>query len=117
MHQKHSEEFKWLCYSSSKEGFFCKYCVLFGPFAVVGAANCNQSAGKLVKTPLTTFSKLTGKDGALSRHASSNYHKNSLQAAQIYKISQKDPASDIRNQLSSQRQLQVRSIALYDILL
>ena len=95
---------------------FLQILCTFWAFAVVGAANCNQSAGKLVKTLLATFSKLTGKDGALSRHASSNYHKNSLQAAQ-YKISQKDPASDIRNQLSSQRQLQVRSIALYDILL
>ena len=77
------QKFPWLVYSASNEGFFCKYCALFSA-KTVGATKCSQNAGKLVNTPLTAYKKLTGKDGALTVHESSSYHKSSMESAQNF---------------------------------
>ena len=59
--QTHLDQFKWAVYSEVEKGVFCKYCSLF---AISGSVGRTQ-LGVLVKTPLVSFSKLTGKDGTL----------------------------------------------------
>ena len=90
----------------AKKDFFCKYCVLFAPTSV-GAVKCSQTAGKLVSTPLTKFNKLTGKDGVLTNHEQSTFHKSSIETSQNFKLTCSNPSVDIRNQLSKQRDDQV----------
>ena len=104
--KQHLQKHGWLTYSASKEGFFCKYFVLFAPTSV-GAVKCSQTAGKLVRTQLTMFNKLTGKDGVLTNHEQSTFHKSSIEASQNFKLTCSNPSVDIRNQLSKQRDDQV----------
>ena len=70
---KHLVEHKWLAYSESMKGYFCKFCAILhceGNSVGRGA----QNAGKLVTTPLVSF-KLTDKTGDLSIHENTAYHK------------------------------------------
>ena len=59
-----SIHFKWLVYSPSAKGGYCKYCVLF--FAKDDSARTKP--GVLVATPFTNFGKATGKGGILTSH-------------------------------------------------
>lgn len=63
-------------YSLAKKGIFCKPCVLFAPESVRGI-----QLKSLVKTPLSNYCKLTGKDGALSSHISKSFHEDSMTRA------------------------------------
>lgn len=66
-----------------------------------------QVPNKLVKSPLTLFNKLTGKDGALTMHALTSFHKNSLERANSIVFASTDPSVDIRNILNTKRNEQV----------
>ena len=58
---KHLVEHKWLAYSESMKGYFCKFCaVLHCEGNSVGRGA--QKAGKLVTTPLVSYNKLTSKN-------------------------------------------------------
>ena len=104
----HLEQFKWLAYSAKKGGYYCKYCVLMHPeSSTVGESRGMRKPGKLVSAPLTTFNKLTGKDGALSSHELTTYHQSSLRGGQDLCYVSSHPSEDIRNQLSSHRNEQV----------
>jgi hypothetical protein len=52
-------------------------------------------ADKFVLKPSTTFSKLTGKDGVLKVHETSNYHRNSVVAAESFCTVFKHPSKSI----------------------
>ena len=61
------ENFEWVVFSHVHEGFYCKYC----PFFVtrrLGGYNKHVELNYLVKTALTTFKKLYGWDGYLTKH-------------------------------------------------
>ncbi|VEN52714.1 unnamed protein product [Callosobruchus maculatus] len=72
----HLEKHEWLVLSKEKMGLFCKYCVLFSNSIVGGrhVTSHNVAPQKLVKIPLTTFAKLSGKDGDLILHEKTKYH-------------------------------------------
>ena len=55
----HLSEYPWLIVSDVKKGLFCKYCVIFISNRLVGFNN-TVHVKKLVKEPLTKFSKLSG---------------------------------------------------------
>lgn len=102
--QKHLKTFKWLAYSPSLKGVFCKYCSFF---AGSGGIYKASALNKLVKTPVVQFSKLLGKDGILTNHDVAQYHKESLEKAKEFEKSFKNPKTDIRNQISEERTRQV----------
>lgn len=106
--EHHLHKYPWLAYSESDGGFFCRYCRLFAPTATVGSEKCGQLPGQLVKTPLRKYNKLSGKDGALDKHAATQYHMSSIQAAQHYIQVQRNQERDIRNVLSAHRDNQVQ---------
>ncbi|KAE9542310.1 hypothetical protein AGLY_003437 [Aphis glycines] len=58
-------------------GFYFKYCVLFSD--EYGFHQSSSELGKLVKKSLTSFAKLYGKDGYLTTHENSKYHKDAVQ--------------------------------------
>ena len=64
---KYLDSSKWLTFSDSKQGFFCKYCPFFVDL-LVGEHCKTVPLNKLVTQPLTSFAKLLGKDGALYTH-------------------------------------------------
>lgn len=66
------EKYPWLAISmhSKYKGAWCSYCVLFDTSLEAGG----QKLGKLVSSPLTDYSKLTGKNGLLSNHELKHYH-------------------------------------------
>jgi len=51
---------------------------------------------KLVKQPLTKFSKLSGKDGILESHARTDYHKLAFQQCKDILNAYKNPSLDIK---------------------
>lgn len=103
--KKHLNDHHWLVLSDAHRGLYCKYCVLFA--SETGGIQSNSVLNTFVKTPLTSFGKLTGKDGALTLHASRKYHMNAVQAGQDFLLNYSKPHLDISNQLCSQRMEQV----------
>lgn len=93
-------DFDWLVLSDVDKGLYCKFCAIFA------IETAYVKYGALVKTPLTNFARLTGKEGSISSHASKHYHANSLLAAQSFIESYKNPSKKIINQVSSQRHQQ-----------
>ena len=50
------DEHRWLVYSPSQGGGYCKYCVLF-------SSASTETLGVFVKNPFKFFSKAKGKEG------------------------------------------------------
>ena len=67
---------KWLVYSQTKQGGFCKYCMLFANQIVGG-----QRLGTFVSTPFTNFRKATE---LIATHASKNYHQTAKTKAENF---------------------------------
>ncbi|XP_029345792.1 uncharacterized protein LOC103308300 [Acyrthosiphon pisum] len=65
------DEFKWLAYSKSLNGAFCKNCVLFGPVSSVGKGS-NLKVGQLVLKP---FQNWKSAKHVFSTHSNLQYHK------------------------------------------
>jgi hypothetical protein len=63
---------EWLVYSDIEKGLFCKYCVVFSDFCGKNKAKVE----KFVLKPLTSFAKLTGKEGDLKIHENTLFHQN-----------------------------------------
>ena len=79
LRKKHVKQFPWLAVSQLSKGAFCLSCVLFGAGGVGGRSDGHgQPPEALVTRPLQQFKKLTGKDGALSKHEKLNYHKEAV---------------------------------------
>ena len=66
------EQHKWLVYSPSQQGGFCKFCVLFPP------TTSQIKTGVLVSIPMKKFNKATGKCGYLAMHEQLEYHKDAV---------------------------------------
>lgn len=62
---------------------------------------------KLVKEPLTKFSKLLGKDGILESHACTDYHKLAFQKCKDFLNAYKNPSLDIINIMQNNRKQQI----------
>ena len=94
MNQNHLERFKWLAVSrlEGKRGGWCTDCVLFGVSKECGGkGGSGQAVGKLVTRPLTDFSDLTGRNGALDIHERARHHQiNSKRAAEFRMRSESD---------------------------
>jgi len=81
--ENHLKTFPWLAVSREPEfcGAWCVYCVLFktcesgGGRGAQYGRGAGQSMGKLVNKPLVDFSDLTGKNGALTSHQETSFHK------------------------------------------
>ena len=81
--ENHLKTFPWLAVSREPEycGAWCAYCVLFktsesgGRRGAQYGGGAGQSMGKLVNKPLVDFSDLTGKNGALTSHQETSFHK------------------------------------------
>lgn len=85
-----------------KKGFFCKYFPLFTP-GLTGGFKKNVSLQKLVSQPLTSFTKLLGKDGYLNVHSNNHHHKAAVQFGQDFLRTFKNPEKEISNQVFSRR--------------
>lgn len=90
-------EYEWLVYSDVCKGLFCKYCLVF---ANLGGNNPLQ---KLVKNPLISFAKLTGKDGDLSTHSKHQYHRDAVSAAEQFCRIFQSPNQSVINKISTDR--------------
>lgn len=103
--------FPWLGVSrcSEKAGAYCIPCVLFlNKCEVGGTSGHSQPSGKLVTLPLTQFDDLTGKNGTLTRHQSTRYHRQCVIDMENFKrimINRNLP--DIQSQLDEAHRKQV----------
>lgn len=102
---QHFKNHKWLVLSHFKQGVFCKYCALFSGEKV--GYNKNATAQKFVTKPVTTFSKLFGKDGFLTSHENTQYHKECVQAGQDFIRTFNYPGEEVINKVNKQRLEQV----------
>lgn len=78
-------KYPWLVFSEKMQGLFCIFCALFMSGFHVGGQK-TVVPQKLVTLPLQNYSKLTGKDGHLTKHQTHLYH---AQAEQKGKFSDK----------------------------
>ena len=101
----HLQRYKWLAVSKccDKAGAWCAVCVLF---AVSDVYN-GQRMGKLVTRPLTDFSDLTGKKGALDVHEQSGFHASNAARALEFMQRAKDPATQVDAQVNAHKKEQV----------
>lgn len=104
--EKHLNNFNWLVFSDSKQGYFCKYCPFFVNAGVGGYAK-NVPLIKLVSQPLNNYAKLLGEDGALLKHEKSEYHKHAVLAAKDFLKVCNNPEVDVANQVNSHRLNQI----------
>lgn len=102
--RSHFEKYKWLVYSKSKTGLFCKFCVFFSN---KGGKDNNVELKNLVNEPLNKYAKLLGKDGDLEKHNSNLYHLNALTSATDFLNSYKNPKRKIINIVNTCRMKQV----------
>lgn len=103
--RSHFEKYKWLVYSKSKNGLFCKFCVFFSN---KGGKDNNVELKKLVNKPLNKYAKLLGKDGDLEKHNSNLYHLNALTSATDFLNCYKHPQREILNIVNTSRMKQVK---------
>lgn len=94
--------FKWLVYSPSAKGGYCKYCVLF--FAKDNGTRTKP--GVLVATPFTNCRKATGKDGTLTSDEKIQYHKDAMMAGSEFKDCLKNPEQSVPFMISASNQSQ-----------
>ena len=66
------EQYKWLVYSPSQQGGYCKHCVLFPPKV------SRITPGVLVALPMQKCNKATGRQGYLALHDQGQYHKDAV---------------------------------------
>ncbi|XP_022169095.1 52 kDa repressor of the inhibitor of the protein kinase-like, partial [Myzus persicae] len=102
LRENHFKNYPWLTYSISKEGLFCKICVLFKE-SNLGGKHKTENLKTLVTTPLKKFSKLLGKDGFLEVHQNNLYHKYALQRADQFKSTILNPKKNILNLVNADR--------------
>ena len=91
------KEFRWLAYSPSQRGGYCKYCVLFAKIK-------KGVMGILVKTPFRNFSKAKGKDGYLTTHDSNQFHHDAMLMGKSFLGTYSKPSTRIDNSLDRQCQ-------------
>jgi len=95
--------YKVLAFLPSREGLFCKTCVLFGPLA---AGRNPSQLNKLVVTPLTSYDRLFGANGYITSHENAEYHKNSVVRAASF-LASVAQHTDIQTSLDSARSQQI----------
>ena len=86
-----------------KAGAWCAVCVLFAVSEVYNG----QRMGKLVTRPLTDFSDLTGKNGALTIHGKSGFHASNAARALEFMQRAKNPATQVDAQVNAHKKEQV----------
>ena len=100
----HLKRFKWLAVSrlGDRSGVWCSTCVLFGGGEGGGRGGSrNQPLGKLVLRPLVDFSDLTGKNGALTIHENTEYHRTSAVRATEFAARRHRPQLDVAVQVET----------------
>lgn len=93
-------------FSEIDKGVYCRICFLFAE-SLLATNRSQQPLGTLVTKPLTNFSKLTGKEGALTHHIEKGFHKTAQEKANSFLQFMANPMNrDIRNKLDEERQRQ-----------
>jgi len=100
LNKTYFEAYKWRVYSPKKNGFYCKYCVLF---ADKGGKCNNVVLQKLVAIPLVKYAKISGKTGELEVHNSHQYHVNAITTAEYFLFNHKHPQNEVINMVSTHR--------------
>ena len=93
--------FEVFAYSLSKQGIFCKPCVLFAPESAGGV-----KLDRLVRRPLQKYSHLAGRDGYLTSHIKSKFHEDSITKAKAFIDNQKTMAADAAQMLNAAAAIQ-----------
>ena len=101
----HLKQFSWIGVSRhpDHEGVWCRFCVLFKTSDKISRNNF----GRLIGAPLKNFGDLTGKNGSLTHHGETEFHKNcSIKAANfLHRL--KNPSLEVENLVDSQYAVQV----------
>ena len=106
-------EYHWLVWSPSKEGAYCKYCVLF---AKVPQGRCRggELLGTLVVTPFQDFKNAKGREGVLDKHESYQYHKDAVLMGKAFLEQCRNPALRVLD-MQSQELMKSNRLALKSI--
>ena len=114
--ENHLKTFPWLAVSREPKccGAWCVYCVLFktwesgsGRGAQYGGG-AGQSMGKLVNKPLVNFSDLTGKNGALTSHQETSFHKTcAIKYTEFLSRATPGSEKDVRSIMNIERQKEI----------
>ena len=99
------EKYKWLVYSPSQEGGYCKFCVLFPP-----KDPRIKTIGVLVQSCMQKLHKVSGKDGYLAVHDNLEYHNAAVEQGMAVIRGMLQPKTTLPYRISSQnRELYARN--------
>ena len=104
LNKSYFEKYKWLTFSKTMSGLYCKFCVLFGH---KGGRYKTITLSKFVSKPLKKYSKLLGKDGDLEVHSKNIYHINCVQVADDFMKTFNNPQKEVINLINSERMKQI----------
>lgn len=104
LNKSYFEKYKWLTFSKTMSGLYCKFCVLFGD---KGGRYKTVTLSKFVSKPLQKYSKLLGKDGDLEVHSKHIYHINCVQVADDFIKTFNNPQKEVINLINSERMKQI----------
>ncbi|XP_050541762.1 zinc finger MYM-type protein 1-like isoform X2 [Daktulosphaira vitifoliae] len=99
---QHLNSFKWLVFSPSQKGLFCKYCPIFN-IQNKGGFQKNVNLLKFVTQPLTKFAKIMGETGDLIHHEKTLYHKEAVEFSKSFLKTYHNPDLEIHNLLNTKR--------------
>lgn len=97
------DTYKWLVYSKSDDGAYCKYCFIFAPHQV--GKYSLQNTGQLVNSPYKNWKNALEHFRA---HQYSHYHQSATTKADNFLAIQSGKLQSIENQVDTARAQQIR---------
>ena len=104
--KEHFDRCRYLTFSQSKNGLFCRFCVLFASPTI--GNNKIQKPGSLVIKPFTNYARMFGSQGTINNHTSTDYHRCAIEIAEEFKKRSKDRSRRIENILNTNRAQQIK---------
>lgn len=92
------ESWEWLTYSPTRNGVFCKYCVVFS--SGTAGKGSHQTLGSFVSKPFDNWKDATER---FREHSAAKYHQFSILCAENFLKVMSSAAIDVASQLNDQR--------------
>ena len=95
-----AENYPWLVYSPSKDGAFCKFCMIFAD------SDTRKRGSSLVTTPFRNWKKAVER---FAEHNNVEYHQLAAEKAENFISTMSDPSKAIDSKLNKDREQQIKT--------
>lgn len=103
-------QYKWLCFSQTYNGTYCKVCVFFfGHNQGIGKGT-HQNVEKLVSEKFDNWKKTLGLKGVFETHAKTEYHKSSQYRFDTFLAVKSNKVESFEIQVNSALRKEIKSV-------